>query len=83
MSINIQTKFNIGDKVWIPNHCHNWFPIREAYTVFNIEVSIDAQSQRVFYIIKNDNGNTERYPSRLCFKSYDECKQWCDKDNNK
>lgn len=81
MSINIQTKFNIGDKVWIPNHYHSWFPMKEAYTVFNIDVNIDAQNQRVFYIIKDDNGNTERYPSKLCFKSYDECKQWCEINN--
>lgn len=81
MSISIQTKFKIGDKVWVPDNYYGWVPIKNEYEVFNIEIHIDSQNQRVFYTLKDCDGHTQRYPSKMCFSSYDECQQWCSKEN--
>lgn len=83
MNIDIQIKFNIGDKVWVPGNYYNWYPIKKGYKVTNIEIQIDAKDQRVFYTVKNDIGEIQRYPERLCFDSYDECEQWCIEDNKR
>jgi hypothetical protein len=77
MDINIQIKFNIGDKVWIPGLYYEWYPIKEEYEVDNIEIQIDSKSQRIFYLVKNKIGESCRYPERLCFGSYEECQRWC------
>ncbi len=81
MDINIQTDFNIGDKVWIPDVYYEWYPIKNAYYITEVEVGICSQGKKVFYTIKNEKGDVQEYPSRLCFNSYDECKQWCDNKN--
>lgn len=81
MDFNIRTRFNIGDKVWVPEHYYDWYPIKKGYEVTNIEIQIDSQTQKIFYTIKNDVREVQKYPERLCFNSYDECKQWCNKEN--
>lgn len=81
MDINIQTNFNIGDKVWIPDVYYEWFPIKNVHYITKIEVGIYSQGKEVFYTIKDEKEKTHEYPARLCFSSYDECKQWCDKEN--
>lgn len=81
MDISIQTNFNVGDEVWVPDHYYDWFPIENAHYITKIEVGISSQGKEVFYAVKDQQGNIQEYPSRLCFSSYDECKQWCEQKN--
>jgi len=82
MDINIQTKFNIGDKVWVPGLYYEWYPMKNRYFITHIDIEIDSNDYQIFYIMKNENNSGQRYPDRLCFDSYDECEQWC-MENNK
>lgn len=81
MDINIQTRFNIGDEVWVPYLYHDWYPLKCRYIITHIDIQIDSKSYRIFYTIKNENNSGQRYPDRMCFGSYEECKQWCDQEN--
>ena len=81
MSINIQTEFNIGDKVWAPELYYDWCPIKNAYEVVCIQIIITSEGQKIFYTIKDCDGYTNKLSSKMCFSSYDKCKQWCDKEN--
>ena len=80
MSINIQTEFNIGDKVWVPDYYEDWHPLKNECEIIYVEVIITSDDKRIFYTIKDCNGRTDRYPSKMCFKSYEQCKQWCEKN---
>ena len=79
--VDKQTKFNIGDTVWIPDLYYNWYPSKNEYKIINIKVQINSNDQRIFYTVKDIDGYTHEYPESMCFSSYDECKQWCDKSN--
>lgn len=81
MDINIQTNFNIGDKVWVPELYYDWYPPQKQCEIICIQIIITSEGQTIFYTIKKCNGYTDKYPARMCFSSYDECKQWCDKEN--
>lgn len=83
MDINIKTKFNIGDKIWIPDYYHDQWFVRnkDGYLVSSMKIYIDSNGQKIFYIFK-DNDRMQEYPLRLCFSSYKECEIWCDKKNN-
>lgn len=81
MDISIQTNFSIGDEVWIPDVYEDWYPIKSVYYIDKIDVGISSKGKEVFYTVKDKQGKIHEYPDRLCFKSYDECKQWCDNKN--
>ena len=81
MDINIQTQFNIGDKVWAPDLYYDWCPSSNEREVISIHITITSDGQTVFYTTKNYNGHTDKYPAKMCFSSYDKCKQWCDNQN--
>ena len=82
--INVKSKFNIGDTVWVADYYYDdWFISNEdGYLICGIEAYINENTQHVNYVIKDITNNTiSKQPSHHCFGSYDECKQWCDKEN--
>ena len=79
MDINMQTRFNIGDPVWIPDIYYEWFPRKEVYYIEKINISVDLNQTRVSYVVQDIRGNRHEYSSRVCFASYEECKEWCER----
>lgn len=81
MTININTKFNVGDIVYKPYFCNGeWFPEDKAYTVYQIYIQIKNEP-RVLYDLTNDL-NFYPYAENMLFASYEECKQFVNDCNN-
>lgn len=79
----IDIKFNIGDRVWIPDCIYDeWFVLNEeGYIIDGVQIFHGAEGNELkMYTLKNHN-DFQKYPQRLCFGSYEECKEWCDKKN--
>lgn len=80
MKIDIETKFNISDFVYIPEQYHDeWFAPNHAYEICAIHVRVD-DSICVYYSILYGDMVCE-HTDRYLFASYEECKQWCEKQN--
>lgn len=82
--LNVATHANrIGNKVWIAD-CHDeWFVVNKEYYICAIKTHMDIDYQRVFYVIKSNDGEIQELIPSFCFNSYEECQQWCDKQNKK
>lgn len=81
MKIDIETKFNISDFVYIPEQYHDeWFAPNHAYEICAINVMVD-DGVCVYYSILYGDMVCER-TDRYLFASYEECRQWCKKANS-
>ena len=78
MTLNIDTKFNIGDTVYAPEYYGAYFVNNRPYVITDIFVKI-ARNNRVSltYRIMQDE-LTDVVSENFLFSTYEECKQWCD-----
>lgn len=83
MKIDIQTKFNIGDRVWIPELYEWYITKKEGAIICGINIYVDSNKERILYLIKEDGGFIYECRETLCFGNYEDCKQWCDENNTK
>ena len=82
MQIIVNTKYNIDDTVYMAD-CYNDYHVPGAqYIVNNIIIKTDSKAYVVYYnCIEQATGIICRIPESWLFKTYDECKQWCNKQN--
>jgi hypothetical protein len=73
----------IGDKIWVADCYDEWFVINKEYYICAIKTHTDYDYQRVAYVIKSNDGDVQELIPSFCFNSYEECQQWCDKQNKK
>lgn len=83
MDINISTKFNPGDIVYIvDSYDDNWHAIKEGFEVRGIQVSIRKGKSRIDYELKADfNGYQPSYNEQWCFTTYEDAVAWCNQHN--
>ena len=81
MTLNLDTKFNVGDAVYAPEYYGVYFANNRPYVVTDIFVKI-ARNQRVSitYRIMQDE-LTDVISENFLFSTYEECKQWCGEQN--
>lgn len=82
MKIEIETRFNIGDLVYLPGFDgEGYCPRKELFKVQSFELKYDPNTQNITVSYGLDNGwmGCNEY---LCFASYEECEQWCEIENN-
>ena len=80
MDININTKFNVGDTVYIADHYYDFYPINEPGTIKNILIDGDINKIRIDYEIEQDIF-VVRVPEEWTFDSYAQCTKWCEEHN--
>ena len=80
MKLSIETKFNIGDTVYIAECYEDWFAYKESCIISDISISANSQTTHVLYEVQQD-GFTDLVPEDWIFSTYDECKKWCDEHN--
>jgi hypothetical protein len=85
MRIEVDTRFNIGDMVYVPEPHICWMPIPEPSQVTGIKIKYRLENggkmnQIVLYELSN-----EFHPvnADLCFATFEECNQWCAEQNEK
>lgn len=76
----INTKFNIGDVVYIAHSYEMYSPNKEPYVVCGIDIKINANKTWIIYDVKQD-GITNRFTEEWLCETYEECTRWCEKRN--
>jgi hypothetical protein len=80
MNINITTKYNIGDKVYVAGCYYDYYPQQIPHIVTDILIKVDDERIILRYEIEQ-NGVIEFVPEELMFATYAECTKWCEKQN--
>ena len=80
MKLSIETKFNIGDTVYIAECYEDWFACKKPFIISDILISANSQTTHVLYEVQQD-GLKSRVPEDWVFGTYEECKKWCDEHN--
>ena len=81
MKIEVDTQFNIGDTVYIPETCmHWWVANSEPLIITDVQITYTDRCAVVFYGLNNSH---VRVREDKCFITFEECRQWCQERNEK
>lgn len=80
MDINIRTKYNIGDTVYVAINYYEYYPQKIPYIITDISVKVNEQHSIIAYSIKQD-GCIDCVSEEWLFDTYEECTNWCKKQN--
>lgn len=81
MRMTIETKFDIGEIVYIADFYEEFIPRRTPMLIRNMDIRVYNNTPYITYLVM-ENGITERVPENWMFSTYEECVQWCNKKNN-
>ena len=82
MNINISTKFNIGDTVYITEYYNDiYYASKRRCEIRHISVDATPNMVVLYSVIDKDLGMISEYAEHMLFSSYEECKTWCDQKN--
>lgn len=85
MKTAIETKFNIGDAVWFADYYYDTFyPCKYHGEIYEVNIEITKTQMLISYWMTVNYKNSreyEKYSECACFRSYEECAEWCDKRN--
>lgn len=76
MTLTINTKFNIGDTVFVPACYYELYAQRESYTIKDILINVRCNKTYVRYEIEQD-GCIDIVSENWTFATYEECEEWC------
>ena len=79
-SLVIDTKYNIGDTVYVADLCYDYYPVSQPCTVKNILLGGNVNKPRISYEVKNDVFS-EQLLEDWIFPTYAECTKWCEENN--
>lgn len=80
MKFTIDTKFNIGDTIYVADHYYDYYASHMPYTITDIVVNINNRDIRTMYYVAQGE-HTECLPENWCFGTYTECAKWCEEHN--
>ena len=83
MNININTKYNIGDTVYVA-WCYNgeFVPEIQPYVINTVYTYTKNENIKISYgIVDNNDGLEMEIPEDACFRSYAKCTKWCEEHN--
>lgn len=80
MKLSIETKFNIGDTVYIAERFEDWFAYKKPHIISDISISVNSRAVHVLYEVQQD-GFTDSVPEDFVFSTYEECAKWCNERN--
>ena len=79
MDIFLHTELDVGDVVWIPAMCHDYFWPEQA-TVTEVVYLKRQNSTSIMYCIKDGSAN-HKISASLCFSTKEKCQEWCNEHN--
>ena len=80
MKTIIETKFNVGDTVYIADHYYDFYANMAPYIVKAILIDVNSRRTHISYEVEQGD-TTYRIPECWTFTTYEECAEWCDKEN--
>lgn len=81
MKLSVETKFNIGDTVYSPECYETYFANKKPYVVTDIFIKVTRANEIVITYRLLQDELTDVTSEHFLFATYDECKQWCHKQN--
>ena len=78
--MKIETKYNIGDTVYIPEYNEEYFPSKPLQ-IDSILMKASTSNYIVKYILNGNGYDIEVNQEQNIFKTYNECDEWCNKHN--
>ena len=76
MNVAINTKFDVGDVVYVAEHYYEFYAPHKTSVVSEVLVDVNSRRTSIRYEFKQD-GYTYRAPEGWVFKTYEECEKWC------
>ena len=80
MEINLNTKFDIGDMVYIAERYYDYYASKNPCTVIGISINISNNNTKIMYNL-SQNDLTYLMPEDLVFTNHKECAEWCKERN--
>ena len=80
MDINIKTKYNIGDTVYIPECYEEFFPSK-PFKVTGVLMKVSTNTTLIQYQLQS-NEYEETVAEQQVFSTYEDCTKWCNNHNN-
>ena len=80
MKLSIETKFNIGDTIYIAECYEDWCTYKKPFIISDISIYANSHTTHILYEVQQD-GLTDRVPEDWVFGTYEECTKWCEKHN--
>ena len=80
MTINLNTKFNLGDQVYVAETYEDYWANSEPSIVTDVFIKINNSTTTVLYRLKQGEF-FDVVSEYFIFATYDECKQWCEEHN--
>jgi hypothetical protein len=82
MEINITTKFNVGDIVYVPDYYYHTYYASTRKRIINYINIYAADNLVVVYsVLDKDLNMISEYAERMLFATYEECQKWCAEQN--
>ena len=80
MTATVETKFDVGDMVYVADLYYDFYPISKPYVIRDVVVRITSDSIHIHYEIEQE-GISSYVPEGLAFETYTECTKWCREHN--
>lgn len=80
MTITIETKFDIGDEVYIADHHYDFFALKQPYAITDVSVQSSRYGTNIIYRVKREDIE-HSIPESWAFATYEECLKWCNTHN--
>ena len=81
MQITLDTKFNIGDTVYMKDHYYDHWYASKAHEVTEINVVIRQNKTTILYTVQSAHKITTHCPEDWLFNTLEEAMQWCEEHN--
>lgn len=80
MKAIVETKFNVGDVVYVADHYYDLYAQKEPYVITDVLIDINSHRTIIRYDVENKNGSCS-IPEEWVFETYAECTKWCKEHN--
>ena len=79
MNIEIKTKFNIGDTVYVPEYYEIYWANPVPYIITDIFIKVVRNCNIVITYRLLQSELTDVVSENFLFSTYEDCKLWCEK----
>ena len=80
MILTINTKFDVGDEIYVAYHHYDFYASEKPYIVKDVCVQSNFRRTHIVYEIEED-GVTWTIPEAWAFATYADCAKWCKEHN--
>ncbi len=80
MTFTVNTKFDVGDEVYIAYSYYEYYASSKPYVVKRVRIQSDGHTTHIVYDVEQD-GAEDSVIEGLTFATYKECTKWCKEHN--